>query len=198
MDLKTIGVIGAGTMGRGIACASVVAGYRTVLEDVSPTMLEKGVAYIRKTLEEGVACRKLAPEQKEAALSNLSTAHKVEDVCRQADLLIAALPEEMELQLEIFTIFDKFAKPDAILATAASSLSITELTAITFRAENCVGLRFDHPAPDAKLLEVIRTPETSDATIAACAEVARRMGKEVMEVRDLPGVISGRISAIQE
>jgi 3-hydroxybutyryl-CoA dehydrogenase len=198
MDVKTIGVIGAGALGRGIACASVIGGYRTVLEDMSPAILEKGVAYIRETLEEGMASRKLTPEQKAAALTNLSTARSVEDVCRQADLLIEALPEEMELQLEIFTIFDKFAKPNAILASTASSLSINELAAITFRAENCVGIRFHHPVPDVKLLEIIRALETSDATVAACAEVGRRMGKDVVVLRESPGVIPGRIRAFQE
>jgi len=197
MDVKTIGIIGAGATGREIACASLIAGFRTVLEDVSPTMLERGVAYIRKTLDEGVARGKVTPQQGDRAVENLSTARSVEDVCRQADLLIEALPEEMELQLEIFTILDKFAKPDAILATTAPSLPITELAAITFRAEKCVGMRFEHPAPDAKLLEVIRTPETSDATIAACVEVGRRMGKEVVVRHDLLRFAGDRIRAIK-
>ena len=198
MNVKTIGVIGAGAIGRGIACASVIAGFRTVLEDVWPPRLEESVSFIRKTLEEGMARRKLTPEQKDVALTNLSTAHNVGDACREADLLIEALPEEIELQLEIFTVFDKFSKPDAILASTASSLSITELAAITFRTENCVGMRFSSPAPDARLIEIIRAPETSDATVAACAEVGRRMGKEVLVLRDSPGVIPGRMSAFQE
>jgi 3-hydroxybutyryl-CoA dehydrogenase len=198
MDVKTIGVIGAGAMGRGIACASLIAGFHTVLEDVSPTMLERGVAYIRKALEEAVAQGKVTPEQRDRALENFSTARLVEDASRQADLLIEALPEEMELQLEIFTIFDKFAKPDAILASTALSLPITELAAITFRAENCVGMRFQPSVRDARLLEVICTPETSDATVAACAEVGRRMGKEVAVLRDSLGFAGGRVRAIQE
>jgi len=142
MEIRTIGVIGAGTMGRGIAYAAALGGYRTVLEDVSPTMLEEGVAYIRETLEEGVARGKVTSEQRERSLANLSTAHSVEDTCRLADLLIEAVPEEMELKLEIFTIFDKFGLPGAIFASNTSSLSITEMAAITFRAENCVGMHF--------------------------------------------------------
>jgi 3-hydroxybutyryl-CoA dehydrogenase len=198
MDLKTVGVIGAGTMGRGIACASLIAGFRTVLEDVSPAMLERGVASVRKTLDEAVARGKVTLQERDRALENLSTARLVEDACRQADLLIEALPEEMELQLEIFTIFDKFAKPGAILASTASSLSINELAAITFRTENCVGLRFCGPAPDTKLLEIIRAAETSDATVAACAEVGRRMGKEVVVLHESSGFSHGHIRAIQE
>ena len=198
MDVKTIGVIGAGATGRGIAYASVIAGYHTVLEDVSPPLLNQGVAYIHKTLDEGIACRKLTPSQKTAALANLSTASNVEDACRQADLLIEAFPEELELKLEIFTIFDKFAKPDAILASNIASLSITDLAEMTFRTENCVGMRFYHPVPDVKLLEIIRAPETSNETIAACAEVGRRMGKEVVVLRDSPELIPGRIGTLQE
>jgi 3-hydroxybutyryl-CoA dehydrogenase len=198
MDLKTVGVIGAGTMGRGIACASLIAGFRIVLEDVSPAMLERGVASVRKTLDEAVARGKVTLQERDRALENLSTARLVEDACRQADLLIEALPEEMELQLEIFTIFDKFAKPGAILASTASSLSINELAAITFRTENCVGLRFCGPAPDTKLLEIIRAAETSDATVAACAEVGRRMGKEVVVLHESSGFSHGHIRAIQE
>src|SRR5580693_1882551 len=114
MEIKTIGVIGAGTMGRGIAYAAAFGGYRTVLEDVSSEMLEQGSAYISQALEEGVARGKLTPEQKTKALANLNTSRSVEDLCREADLLIEAVPEEMEVKLEIFTIFDKFALPAAI------------------------------------------------------------------------------------
>jgi 3-hydroxybutyryl-CoA dehydrogenase len=198
MDVKTIGVIGAGAKGREIASAFLIAGFRTVIEDVSHAFLGQAVAYIRETLHHGIASRSLTEDQWTTALANFSTAHLVEDVCRQADLLIEALPEEMELQLEIFTIFDKFARTDAILASTASSLSINELAAITFRVENCVGLRFHHPLQDTSPLEIIRAYETSDATMAACAEVARRMGKETVVLLDSPEVISKNTSALQK
>jgi len=198
MNVKTIGVIGAGASGREIACASVLAGFRTVLEDVSPESLDQAVAYVYKSLEAGVCCTKLTPNQKTAANANLYTARNVEDACRQADLLIEALPEELELKLEIFTIFDKFARPGAILASNTSSFSIKDLAEMTFRRDNCVGLRLRHSAPNENLLEVIRAPETSDATVAACADVGRRMGKEVVVLDDAPEIIPGRISAIQE
>jgi len=198
MDVKTIGVIGAAAKGREIGSAFLIAGFRTVLEDVSPAILDQAVAYIRETLHHGMASRRLTQAQRAAAIANLSTAHSVEDVCRQADLLIEALPEEMELQLEIFTIFDKFARTHAILASTASSLSINELAAITFREENCVGLHFHHPLQDMKPLEIIRVHETSDATVAACKVVARRMGKEAVVLLDSPEVISKNISALQK
>jgi 3-hydroxybutyryl-CoA dehydrogenase len=189
-EIRTIGVIGAGTIGHGIAYAAALGGYRTVLEDVSPAMLEAGVAYIRESLEEGVSRGEVTPEQRERGLANISTAHSVEDACRLADLLIEAVPEEMELKLEIFTIFDKFGLPGAIFASNTSSLSITEMAAITFQAENCIGMHFFNPVPKMKLLEVVRALGTSDETVAACVEVGRRMGKEVVVVRESPGFIT--------
>ncbi len=196
MEVKTIGVIGAGTMGRGIAYAAAYGGYRTILEDVSPEMLEQGIAYIREALAEGVAREKVTAEQQKSALANLTTSRSVEDVCRETDLLIEAVPEEMEVKLEIFTIFDKFARPAAILASNTSSLSVTELAAITFRAENCIGMHFFNPVPKMKLLEIVRALETSEATVQACAEVGRRMGKEVVVIRESPGFITSRINAM--
>ncbi len=196
MEVKTIGVIGAGTMGRGIAYAAAYGGYRTILEDVSPEMLEQGVAYIREALAEGVARGKVTAEQQKRALANLTTSRSVEDVCRETDLLIEAVPEEMEVKLEIFTIFDKFARPAAILASNTSSLSVTELAAITFRAENCIGMHFFNPVPKMKLLEIVRALETSEATVQACVDVGRRMGKEVVVIRESPGFITSRINAM--
>jgi len=198
MEIKTVGVIGAGTMGRGIAYASALGGYRTVLEDISPQMREHGVAYISETLEDGVSRGEVTPEQKAKALANLSTAQSVEDVCREADLLIEAVPEEMEVKLEIFTIFDKFAKPGAILASNTSTLSITEMASITFRAEDCIGMHFFDPVPKTKLLEIVRALETSEATLQTCVEVGRRMGKEVAVIRESPGFVTGRINAMIE
>jgi 3-hydroxybutyryl-CoA dehydrogenase len=196
MEIKTIGVIGAGTMGRGIAYAAAFGGYRTVLEDVSSEMLEQGSAYISQALEEAVARGKVTPEQKIKALANLTTSRSVEDLCREADLLIEAVPEEMEVKLEIFTIFDKFAKPNAVMASNTSSLSITEMASITFRAENCIGMHFFNPVPKMKLLEIVRALETSEATLQACVEVGRRMGKEVVVIRESPGFVTSRINAM--
>jgi 3-hydroxybutyryl-CoA dehydrogenase len=196
MEIKTIGVIGAGTMGRGIAYAAVLGGYRTVLEDVSPEMRERGTAFISQTLEDRVVRGEVTPEQKEKVLANLSTARSVEDVCREADMLIEATPEEMEVKLEIFTIFDKFAKPGAILASNTSSLSITEMASITFRADDCIVMHFLDPVPKMKLLEIVRAPETSEATLRTCVEVGRRMGKEVVVIRESPGFVTSRINAL--
>lgn len=196
MEIKTIGVIGAGTMGRGIAYAAAIGGYRTVLEDVSAEMLEQGMDYIRRALDDGVSRGKVTDQQRENALAGLSTMRSVDAVCREADLLIEAVPEDMELKLELFTMFDKFAKPNAILASNTSSLSVTELSAITSRADDCIGMHFFNPVPKMKLLEIVRALETSEATVSACAEVGRRMGKEVVIVRESPGFITSRVNAM--
>src|SRR5712692_5439925 len=196
MDVKTIAVIGAGTMGRGIAYAAAFGGYRTILEDISEAMLEQGLAYIRQALEDGVARGKLTPQHAEQALGNLRTARAVEDACREADLVIEAVPEEMELKLEIFTLLDKFAKPGAIFASNTSSLSVAEMAAITSRPEKGVGMLFFNPVPKMKLLEIVRALETSEDTLATCREVGRRMGKEVVVVRESPGFITSRINAM--
>ncbi len=196
MEVKAITVIGAGTMGRGIACVAAQGGYRTILEDVSANALEQALAWIHQSLEEGVNRGKLAAGQRDSAMASLATSRSIDEAIREADLVIEAVPEEMEAKLEIFTVLDKFAKPGAILASNTSSLSVTEIAAITFRAEHCVGMHFFNPVPKMKLLEVVRALETSDETIAACSEVGRRMGKEVVVVRESPGFITSRINAM--
>lgn len=196
MDVHTIAVIGAGTMGRGIACAAAVGGHRTILEDISPQMLEQALAWIHQSLDEGISRGKFSAEQKQQALALLETARSVEDACREADLVIEAVPEEMEVKIEIFTLLDKFARPGSIFASNTSSLSITEMAAVTFRPEKCVGMHFFNPVPKMKLLEVVQALETSADTLATCREVGRRMGKEVVVVRESPGFITSRINAL--
>jgi 3-hydroxybutyryl-CoA dehydrogenase len=183
MEIETIGVIGAGTIGPGITYLASFAGYKTILEGVSQELLEDGMAYIGQQLRDGVAAGTITPQHKQAALANLSFSRSVEDVCRQADLLIEAAQEEWEVKLEIFTLFDKFAKPNAILASSSRKVPLAELAEITFRTENCVGLRFGAPVPQSRSLEIVRTAETSEATVRICIEVAQRMRREVLVVR---------------
>ncbi len=189
MEVKTIAVIGAGTMGRGIAYAAAFGGFNTVLEDVSRHVLEQGLAWIRQSFEERVARGKVEASVREKALSLITTASTVEEAIRDADLVIEAVPEELEMKLELFTIFDKFGKAGAIFASNTSSLSITDFTDITVSRDRCIGMRFFNPVPRMKVVELARTPHTSDETVAACREVARRMGKEVVVVNDAPGFI---------
>ena len=178
MQIETIGVIGANPVGREIALAALLGGYRLVLEDVSREMLEKGIAHIDQSLDVRIAQHGLSQQGRESAIARFSSASRADEVCRVADMLIETVPDEMEVKLEIFTIFDKFAKPGAILASN-TSLSITEIASITFRTEDCIGMRFANPGPRITRVELVRGADTSDATIAACSEAARRMGMEV-------------------
>jgi 3-hydroxybutyryl-CoA dehydrogenase len=184
VEVKTIAVIGAGTMGRGIAYAAALGGYSTVLEDVSRHVLEQGIAWIRQSFDEEVARGKVAAGARDKGLSQISTASNVEDAIRDAELIIEAVPEELEMKLELFTIFDKFAKTGAIFASNTSSLSITDFSDVTVARERCIGMHFFNPVPKMKLIELVRTPHTSDETVAACREVAGRMGKEVVIVNE--------------
>jgi 3-hydroxybutyryl-CoA dehydrogenase len=196
MEVKTIAVIGAGTMGRGIAYASALAGYRTILEDISEARLEQAAAWIEKALDEGVSRGTVDPVNRLAAMKHLTTASKVEIAIREAELIIEAVPEEMEMKLELFNIFDKFAKANAIFASNTSSLSITEISEVTVCRERCIGMHFFNPVPKMKLIELIKAPQTSEETVATCREVGRRMNKDVVVVKDSPGFITSRVSAL--
>jgi 3-hydroxybutyryl-CoA dehydrogenase len=184
MEIKTIGIIGAGTSGPAIAYLTALHGYKTVLQGVSQELLEDGICYIQQTLRDGTAAGTITPQQQQRSLTNLATSRSVEDVCRQADLLIDATQEELEVKLEIFTLFDKFAKPGAILASSSLTIPIADLAEITFRTENCVGLRFGGSVPQAKSLDVIRAVDTSDATVKTCEELGRHLGLEVTVIRE--------------
>ena len=196
MDVKTIGVIGAGTMGRGIAYAAALGGYRTILEDVMPETLSKGMEWIKQSLDEGVLRGKVEASARDAALAVIETSSSAEIVCREADFLIEAVPEEMELKLELFTLFDKFAKPKAVLASNTSSLSVAEMAEMTYRPELCAGMHFFNPVPKMRLIEIVKAPKTSEETIAICRVVGGRMGKEVVVVKESPGFITTRVNAL--
>ena len=182
-------------MGRGIACAAALGGYRTILEDVSSPVREQGLQWIRRSLEEGVARGEVTPQQKDGTLALLSSARSVEEACRDADLVIEAVPEEMEIKIEIFTLLDKFAKPGAIFASSTSSLSIADMAAVTFCPQKCVGVHFFSAAPKTRLLEIVCARGTSSDTVETCREVGRRMGKAVVVVSESTGLIRSAYSA---
>jgi 3-hydroxybutyryl-CoA dehydrogenase len=196
MEVRTIAVIGAGTMGRGIAYAAASGGYQTVLEDISPNVLEQAIAWIRQSFEEGVARGEVEAGVRDRALGLLSTAADVKDAIRDAELIIEAVPEELEMKLELFTIFDKFAKTGALFASNTSSLSITDFTDVTVSRERCIGMHFFNAVPKMRLIELVRTRHTSEDTVDVCREVARRMGKEVVLVNEAPGFITTRGNAL--
>jgi len=195
-SVQTIAVIGAGIMGRGIAHAAALAGYRTVLEDLLPAALRKAEIEIRANLDKAVELNKVTAADAESAFGRLEYASSVEEAAREADLVIEAVPEELESKIEIFTLLDKICRPTTILATNTSSLSVTEIASVTYRAQKCLGMHFFNPVHKMKLLEIVRALETDDETLAAAAEAGKRMGKEVVVIRESPGFITSRINAM--
>jgi 3-hydroxybutyryl-CoA dehydrogenase len=184
MEIKTIAIVGAAELGRKFAYAATLAGFRTILEDISPSALEQGIARIAQALSDDVAGGKISPAVRDAALANLSTLNSAEDASREADLIIETVSDEMEMKIELFTIFDKFAKPSAIFASTTASLSITDLAAVTFCPEQCIGMRFTADARNPCHLELVTGLKTSAETVAACREVGRRMGIDVSILND--------------
>jgi 3-hydroxyacyl-CoA dehydrogenase len=180
MRVERIAVIGAGALGQRIALAAVTSGYPTILEDVSEVRLEAARDWIVEKLRPGFAERATGG-QGQSADANLEIAHTVEDAIREADLIIETLPDEMEMQIELFTVLDKFAKPNAIFASTGH-ISITELAEVTFCAERCIGIRFGEGIDETKTVTLTRGAETSDESVETCAEVVRRFGKGAMVV----------------
>jgi len=195
-EVRTIAVIGAGIMGRGIAHVAALGGYRTVLEDLLPAALRKAEGEIRANLDKAVELKKFSADDAHAALGRLEYAGSVEEAAREADLVIEAVPEEMESKIEIFTLLDKICRPGTILASNTSSLSVTEIASVTYRPRKCLGMHFFNPVHKMKLLEIVRALETDDDTIAAAVAVARKMGKEPVVIKESPGFITSRINAM--
>lgn len=196
MEVKTIAVIGAGTMGRGIAYAAALGGYQTILEDVNVSVLAKALDWIRDTFDEGVKRGKLEPGVRDAALARLTTSCAVDEAIRDVELIIEAVPEELEMKLALFTIFDKHAKPNAIFASNTSSLSISDFTGTVLARDRCIGMHFFNPVPKMRLVEIVRTPHTTDETVTTCVAVAHRMHKETVIVNEAPGFVTSRINAL--
>ncbi len=195
-QIETIAVIGAGIMGRGIAHVAALGGYRTILEDILPASLRRAEGEIRGNLGKAIELGKVSKADADAALDRLEYASNVEDAAREADLVIEAVPEEMESKIEIFTLLDKICRPHTILASNTSSLSVTEMASVTYRARKILGMHFFNPVHKMRLLEIVRALETDDETIAAGVEVGRRMGKEVVVIKEAPGFITSRINAM--
>jgi len=195
-EVRTVAVIGAGIMGRGIAHAAALGGYRTILEDLLPNALRKAETEIRANLDQAVELGKVNASDADAAFSRIEYAGSVDEAAREADLVIEAVPEEMESKIEIFTMLDKICRPTTILASNTSSLSVTEIASVTYRARKCVGMHFFNPVHKMKLLEIVRALDTDDDTLAAVLEVGKRMGKEVVVIKESPGFITSRINAM--
>ena len=191
MDVKKILVVGAGTMGNGIAQTASISGYDVTMTDVSPEILERATAVIAKSVGKLASKGVIDEAQKEAALQ-IGTALDF-DAARGADLVVEAATENPELKLKLFADLDEIAPEKTILASNTSSISLTKIGAATKRPDKVIGMHFFNPVPLMKLLEVVRGLATSDETTQAVVEVGRKMGKEPIEAMDSPGFISNRI-----
>jgi 3-hydroxybutyryl-CoA dehydrogenase len=194
--VRRIAVIGTGTMGRGIAHVAALAGCTTVLYDSDPPALERARRSIAASLERGVERGKVALADATRALENLHDGTELESAVGDVDLVIEAVPEDINLKIDIFQRLDRAAPAHAVLATNTSALSVTELAGAVGRADRVIGMHFFNPVHLMKLVEVVRGLQTSAATAALAAAVARRMGKEPVEVNEAPGFVTTRINAL--
>ena len=192
MEIKKIGVIGAGQMGNGIAQVAAVAGYEVVMADLSGPALEKGLVTIQRSLAKLVEKEKLTNDLREATLSRLSTTGSLEEAA-QADLIIEAVVESTDVKRSVFSALDAAAPAHAILASNTSSISITKIGGFTNRADKVVGMHFMNPVPIMKLVELIRGLATSDETYEAVRAASEKMGKTTVLAQDYPGFIVNRI-----
>lgn len=191
--MKNIAVIGAGTMGNGIAHTFAQSGYKVQLIDVSQVSLDKGVSTISKNLDRMVAKERLTAIQKQQTLDNITTFTNLEEGVEYASLVVEAATENVDLKLKIFESLDTATGDDCILATNTSSISITQIAAVTDRPNQVIGMHFMNPVPVMKLVEIIRGYNTSDETTQTIMELAQKLGKVPVEVNDYPGFVANRI-----
>ncbi|MEY4593919.1 MAG: hypothetical protein RIQ47_329, partial [Bacteroidota bacterium] len=191
--MKNITVIGAGTMGNGIAHVFAQYGFSVALVDVSENALQKAMDTIAKNLDRMVAKEKITEAQKIATLSNLATFSSLQDGVKHADLVVEAATENVDLKCKIFRDMDEYAPATAILATNTSSISITKIAAQTKRPEQVIGMHFMNPVPVMKLVEVIRGYSTTDEVTSKIFEISRKLEKVPVEVNDYPGFVANRI-----
>jgi 3-hydroxybutyryl-CoA dehydrogenase len=192
MAIEKIAVIGAGTMGHGIAQIAAQAGFDVVLEDVSEEFVARGLARIEDNLKKGVSRGKVTEDEMRGALSRIRSATTLDETSA-ADLVIEAVIEKLDQKRELFADLDKICKPEAILATNTSSLSIAQIASATSHADRVIGMHFFNPVHIMKLIEVVVAAETSEETLSAALDVAARMGKEAITVKDTPGFATSRL-----
>lgn len=192
MNIKTVGVIGAGTMGNGIAQVFAASGFTVVMQDIADASLEHGVATISKSLDRLIKKEKITDADKQATLARISTTTDVSQLA-DLDLVVEAASENLDIKAKIFQQLDQVCKPETILASNTSSISLTRIARETQRPDKVIGMHFMNPVPVMKLIEVIRALQTSDETYSAIDELSRQIGKVPVEVNDNPGFISNRI-----
>ncbi|KAB8152296.1 3-hydroxybutyryl-CoA dehydrogenase [Kordia sp. TARA_039_SRF] len=191
--MKNIAVIGAGTMGNGIAHTFAQFGFKVQLIDISQTSLDKGIATITKNLDRMVAKEKISEEDKQNTLNNITTYTNLKEGVEYAGLVVEAATENVDLKLQIFKDLDELCPEDTILATNTSSISITQIAAVTSRPEMVIGMHFMNPVPIMKLVEIIRGYNTSDEVTNTIMELSKKLNKVPTEVNDYPGFVANRI-----
>ncbi len=189
---EIIGVLGAGTMGNGIAQVAARAGYSVLMRDVNDEFLQRGMAAIDKSLQRDVDKERIKEDEKRSIIGRITTTTKLEALS-EASFVIEAVTEDLQVKTEVFQRLDEIAKPDAILASNTSSISITKLGAATRRPHKVIGMHFMNPVPVMKLVEVIRGMATSDETYDQVRTLAEQLGKTALDCQDSPGFVSNRV-----
>jgi 3-hydroxybutyryl-CoA dehydrogenase len=192
MEIKTMGVVGAGTMGNGIAHVFAKSGYKVLLRDVEQRFLDRGLETIAKNLEREVSKNKLTAGERTQALARIAPGVDRGELV-QCDLVVEAATEKFEIKAELFRELDRICRPEVILASNTSSISITKLAALTQRPGKVIGMHFFNPVPVMKLVEVIRGLATAPETLNTVFELAKKLDKTPVEVNDFPGFVSNRV-----
>ena len=194
--MKRIAVVGAGTMGRGIAYAAALGGYEVRLFDIRPEALTSARSYIETEMRRSAERGYITPQQADRALLAIHYVSHMEDAAQDADLAIEAVLEQIELKVDVFQKLDKWCPTRAILATNTSTMSPTEIAAATKRPGQVLAMHFFNPVHKMKLVEIIRGLDTSDEAVEAAKDVAKRMGKETVEVNEFPGFVTSRMNCL--
>jgi 3-hydroxybutyryl-CoA dehydrogenase len=192
MSIKTVGIVGAGTMGNGIAQVCAIAGLKVIMQDIGQAQVDKGVSTITTSLDRMIKKEKISEEDKSAALANVTTTIELETLS-QVDIVIEAATENEALKLGVFGQLDKICKKETILASNTSSISLTRIAGATQRADQVIGMHFFNPVPMMALVEVIRALQTSDETCLAVHQMSEAIGKVPVEAKDSPGFVGNRI-----
>ncbi len=192
MNIKTIGVVGAGTMGNGIAQVCAAAGLKVIMQDIGDAQVERGLSTIAGSLDRLIKKEKISAEDRQSTLSNISTTTQLADLA-EVDVVVEAATENEALKLDIFRQLDNLCKPAAILASNTSSISLTRIAGVTERAQQVVGMHFMNPVPMMALVEVIRALQTSDEVYQQIHELSEFIGKVPVEAKDSPGFVANRI-----
>jgi 3-hydroxybutyryl-CoA dehydrogenase len=193
MEIKTIGVLGAGVMGNGIAQVAAMAGYNVIMRDIEDRFVEGGIKNIDKFMAKSVEKGKMTAEQKSGIMGRIKGTTKMEDL-KDVDYVVEVVLEVMDVKKKVFAELDALTRPEVILASNTSSMSLTEMATAVKRPEKVVGLHFFNPVPLMRLVEVIRGMRTNDETVAVSMDLARKLGKEPVEVKmDIPGFLVNRL-----